>query len=232
MAVSAFLQIREAQQQTGNHNNFRVVGMALANFNPISGRLPKPTYYDPDTLQPLTSWRYHILPVWASYKRETFFDLAWNHPKNSYWLGAPHPYAPKGWTDGVLDTRPPNQIPTITNVYAITGEDTAFGNGLEIPPQRLEDLPRDLILVAEIENSGHHWMRPGDFEQGKLEDFGSKSNLQISGVHASGIHILFADQEVWLISNSTPFDSLSKFFTISSATQSDRNEILADYRIR
>lgn len=207
--------------------------MALKEYNSIFDRLPNPTYFDTNNSAPLYSWRYRILPYYASYQRDCFFDLAWDHSKNAIWHGVPQPFAPNAWIDGVWDMRPPNKIPKITNVYAISGEDTAFGNGLQFPPQQLESLPNDLILVAEIRNSGHHWMKSGDFDVADLmKSRGSTGEHTISGVHDGGFHILFADLEVWFVSNEIPFENLSKFLTISDASQFERDSILGEYRIR
>ena len=41
----------------------------------------------------------------------------------------------------------------------------------------------------------------------------------------------FADTDVWMLSNDTPFDKLALFFTMDSARQHDRNTVLGAYRI-
>lgn len=234
MAILAYFQVLEAQRQIDTFQNFRVVGMALQQHDSRFDGLPKATYFDSTTATPLYSWRYRILPGYASYKRECFFELAWDHPKNAIWHAVPQPFAPNGWIDGVWDKRPPSEIPAITNVYAITGEDTAFGNGAEIASKRLSDLPSDLVIVAEIRNSGHHWMKCGDFDIRELMKSTGEDprNNPISGIHGSGFHVLFADLDVWFLSNKTPFDDLSKFLTITNATNYDRHQVLGKYRIR
>ena len=226
LLVSRLIQSREHQRQVEAFSNFRVVSLALQSYDSRFGHLPSPTYYDPKTAAPLYSWRYSILHRYVQYGQSAYLDFAWDHPKNSIWRDVPHPFAPN-----FPPTR--SKVPTMTNVYAITGNDTAFGNARDLQPQQLENLPNDLILVAEIENSGHHWMKPGDFIVGEInQSIGSNGQASISGAMNGGFHIIFADLEVWFISNETPFDSLSKFFTISSATEFDRNEILGKHRIR
>jgi len=42
---------------------------------------------------------------------------------------------------------------------------------------------------------------------------------------------LFADTQVWFLSNETPFDELAKLFRVADAKKYDRDEILAQYRL-
>ncbi|MEM7782738.1 MAG: hypothetical protein AAF623_05235 [Planctomycetota bacterium] len=76
-------------------------------------------------------------------------------------------------------------------------------------------------------------MANGDFDVAYLtQPKGIAGEHAISGVHDVGFHILFANLDVWFISNEIPFDNLSKFFTIKDASRYDRNEYLGEYRIR
>ena len=232
LGVIAALQVRQAAQRTTTANEFRSLALALQNYSSANSTLPKPVYFDRNKPKvALYSWRYRIIPFVASYKMDVGFDLPWDHPANSRWRGVPQPYAFGGWGDGAWDTRRPGEIPTETRVYAITGPDTAFGDGETYQPNSLGDLPDDIILVTEIRDSGHHWMKNGDFDIRTMPKFiNSKDGKSISGRHDNGFYVIFADGEVWFLANETPFSKLSLFFTIDGAMEHDRDDILGKYR--
>ena len=50
-----------------------------------------------------------------------------------------------------------------TNVMAITGPGTAFGDGTA-EPEKLEDIPKNTIIVVESRSTGIPWPEPGDFD--------------------------------------------------------------------
>ena len=129
------------------------------------------------------------------------------------------------------DTRRVSKIPTETRVYAITGPDTAFGDGKTHEPYSIADLPGDVILATEIRKSENHWMKSSDFDiQTMPKSIDSQDGKSISGHHECGFYVIFADAEVWFLSNETPFSELSQFFTIRGAIEHDREQVLGKYR--
>ena len=230
--IVATVQIRQNAQRIASSNDFRSIAVALQNYSSAHSSLPRPVYYDqnnPNT--ELYSWRYRIIPYVASYKMDVGYNFPWNHPINSKWLGVPQPYAFGGWGDGMGDTRRVSKIPTETRVYAITGPDTAFGDGKTHEPYSIADLPGDVILAAEIRKSENHWMKSSDFDiQTMPKSIDSQDDKSISGHHECGFYVIFADAEVWFLSNETPFSELSQFFTIRGAIEHDREQVLGKYR--
>jgi len=114
---------------------------------------------------------------------------------------------------------------TDTNVFAITGKDTAFAGS-----KKRAELPEDLVLIVEVANSGCHWMEPGDFyvdtmprEIGRLP---KKGMPMISSSSKNGFKVGFVDGEVWILQYDIPFATLEKFLRISSAEKYDRQEEL------
>jgi len=92
-----------------------------------------------------------------------------------------------------------------TNVVAITGPDTTFDG---IQRRRLGDLPPNLVLAIDVADSGIPWMSAGDIDIRHVPD----SITQ--GVSGSGVHVLFADGEVWHLRKDVPLSVLKAFFTI------------------
>jgi hypothetical protein len=43
--------------------------------------------------------------------------------------------------------------------------------------------------------------------------------------------VLFADGEVWFLSDKVPFEDLKKFFTVAGAKAHDREALLAPYAL-
>ena len=232
LGVSCVLQIQQDARRIESSHEFRMIALALVNHSSGHSSLPQPVYYDPSNSEvELYSWRYRIIPNIASYKLNVSFEHPWEHPANSMWLRVPQPYAFGGWGNGMGDTRNYSDIPTETSVYAITGPDTAFGDGELHAPSSVDDLPHDIILAAEIRGSGHHWMQNGDFDIRTItKSIGSSDGNSISGNHKDGFFIMFADTKIWFLSNDTPFEKLSLFLTIEGATANDREKILSEYR--
>jgi hypothetical protein len=118
----------------------------------------------------------------------------------------------------------------MTNVFAITGPGTAFDD--EKPKIRMKDLPPELILLAEVRESGVHWMAPGDFDVRTMPAVcGDPQGKGISGTLPDGFFVAFADGEAWFLSNDTPFEELKKFFTIDECKKHSREKTLGPYRL-
>ena len=159
-------------------------------------------------------------------------SVRWDAPAHARWRGVSQPFAVGGWGEGAWDTRSPADIPAETSIYAITGLGTAFGDGKTNRPMTIESVPGSTVLIAEVAASGHHWMAPGDFDvQNISRQIGEQTSDSISGNFEGGFYVAFADAEVWFMSNSTPFESLSKFFTPADAAKFDREAILGQYRL-
>ena len=112
-----------------------------------------------------------------------------------------------------------------TYFKAITGPGTAFDPATS---QSLEELPNDLVLITRVERSDTHWMEPGDLSIERLVPSEEVKHL-LSG--KNGYAVLFADGEVWVLSDRLPVSDLFKFLTIADAKQYHREKVLVPYRI-
>lgn len=118
-----------------------------------------------------------------------------------------------------------------TNVMAVIGDGTAF------PPDsrlRASDLPNDLILIIEVQNTGIHWMAPGDLDVVQVAKALSRKNDNQGvrlGTTSDGFLVGFVDGEVWMLSYRTPLDRLLTFCSIESAQRYDRDKLLLPFRV-
>ena len=233
LAAAKILKVRQAAIRNSRAYAYRQIALSLWNYESAFGHIPVPTRFDPgDPESALFSWRLRILPFYASYKMDIDQNLSWDAPANLKWRGISQPFAEGGWGDGAWDKRNPGDIPTETAIYGITGPGTVFGDGKTHRSRSMELAPNDTIILAEIANAGHHWMAPGDFDILTMSRIiNSRNGDSISGNYDGGFFIAFADTQVWFMSNSTPFSSLSKFFTVEGATQFDRDIELGAHRI-
>lgn len=116
----------------------------------------------------------------------------------------------------------------ITYFKAVTGPDTGFDPARS---SRLSDLPHDLVLVARVEESSTHWMEPGDLDVEELVQAPNPQALLASPAGKDGYAVLFADGEKWVLSAELPWSDLFKFFTVTGASQYDREQVLGRYRV-
>ena len=84
-----------------------------------------------------------------------------------------------------------------------------------------------MVLITRVERSETHWMEPGDLSIEQLVPSEEVKHL-LSG--KNGYAVLFADGEVWVLSDKLPVSDLFKFLTITDAKRNDRDRVLAPYR--
>ena len=231
LGIMMYAGVSAAYRRGDSINNFRSIAMSISTYVDFYKKLPQPVYFDKKSGEPLYSWRYRIIPYVGSYKRDLFYDFKWDHKVNAIWWDVPQPFANNGFKEGVWQGASP-RIPNKTNIFAITGPDTGFGEPKLDKPVDFDKLPKDLVLFAEVAQSGKHWMEPGDFDIRTMDRRinGSKSN-SISSVHKDGFFVMFSDLEIWYLSNRIPFKVLAEFFTITGARKNDRSHLLEPYRL-
>lgn len=203
--------------------------MALRGYSERHRRLPPAVNRD-NAGRPLSSWRFALTSSWLRDKPAIlYYDLrfAWDAPENAQLReGVRGIYCLDQITLRSVCERLLrwNEHPSYaTNVFAITGPGTAFDEENVIA---LWEIPDDTILLMEVQNSGVHWMQPGDFD---IRDMAASIPEQGFGGHRKGFHVGFADGQVWLIGNDVPFELLRKFFTIDGAQRLDRDTVLGPY---
>ena len=117
-----------------------------------------------------------------------------------------------------------------TNVFAITGKDTAFD---EANRKKWRSFPPDLLVLIELGNSKTFWAASCDsndvFYSFKNND-PSRFNDYL-GTDGKGFLVVFYDGEIWYLKKSTPLEAIECFTTVSSATKCDRETVFQNYVI-
>ena len=122
-------------------------------YNAEYGYLPPAVVYEGGVA--MHSWRVLILQVlrpdlFAQYR----LSEPWNSPHNSLLSSQmPHQYR-----CGFADSSIPQDH---TTYVAVVGSDTVMRTGEE-SPRRIEDVPKDAIVLVELPNKPRHWMAPDD----------------------------------------------------------------------
>ena len=217
-----------------NHQ-FAGIAQALHHYHAKTGLLPHPVRragsgsdlvprgHDPEA-EPLYSWRLNLLSLYfgIDHDADLAYDKPWNDPSQQS----------AAWGTGVYSFDDESWASDQTNVVAITGPGTAFGDGARELPRSLHDVDDDTILLVEVRRSGIPWRAPGDLDLRTMPPTIDRADGRgISGCRAYGFHVVFADGAVWILSHRTPFDELRKFFTVEAARRYDRDEVLKPYRV-
>lgn len=212
---------RESDRRRVGHACYQVL-LALAVHSQSRGRLPPAVHLD-QSGRAISSWRFQLCPNLIRFRSDTLggyqpvLNAPWDSPANKLLRDAV-------WV--VFSQRPRGKLAQ-TNVMAITGPGTAFDEGR---PWAMDELPADTILLAEVRDSGVHWMAPGDLDIRTMpRKIGDPRG--ISGVVRGGFHVGFADLSVWCLRDDTPFAAVEKFFTIEGAAAHDRESVLGPHRL-
>ena len=220
--VLARSRFAENERLTGTRESFMVTGWGIESYDELYGRIPAPVHRD-DSGRPLYSWRGStaLLPDNWFLRGGGNWDrtASWDSPANQQMADFPWRFG----YDGLVTWDPlPTEFSKDTCQMAIVGPGTVFGDDGD-PPRRLRDMPADAIVVVETRNSGIHWMQPGDFDIRTVpKTINAADGRGISSRYLRSFHVLFADGEVWYLSNKIPFEAIEKFFTIEGARENDR----------
>ena len=225
-----------AHQATGRHMG--LIGLILGAYSDRVGGLPY-AVVKADTPrrsmgahptagsgQILYSWRVEIVPDLDSQTCSWDPTRAWDDPSNKELkqISSVYAYETTGWKAAS------GSFPE-TNILAITGPGTAFGDGME-PPKALKNIAPQTILAVETRASGIPWPAPGDFDIRTMpQTISAPDGKGISSRYPGGFHVLFADGAVWLLSDKVPFDTLESFFTIERARKQDRDKLLGPFAL-
>ncbi len=191
--------------------NMRQAVLGLLFFEQAYDRLPPAVHRD-KTGRPLCSWRLRVIPFIVGIMLTIEYDRRWDDPLNQ-WLST-RPWFTFCWL--------PDENRLHTNIVAITGRGTAFEEGRVT---RGKDIAPDTILAVEIAKSNICWAEPGDL------DIAHVPESIVRGMDGSGVHVAFADGEVWYIRADVPLGELKKFFTIEGAKRYHREQVLRPYAI-
>ena len=145
---------REAARRTRSINNLKQIGLALHNYHAVHNHFPPPVLVGPDG-KTTHSWRVAILPyvdasdLYNEYK----LDEPWDSENNLKVLKQMptvfrHPNEPEG--------------STVACYFALTGSNTAFGEGGEGTPIRdITDGSSNTLMVVEARRD-IPWTKPDD----------------------------------------------------------------------
>ena len=174
----------------------------------------------------LYSWRVEIAPYLVAWHGTWDPSQPWDHAINKELVELSSFYTyDRSWVN-----KPTQSFPE-TNLLAITGPGTAFGDGKETP-MALKNVPPYTILVVETRASAVPWPAPGDFDIRTMPQTIDASNGKgISGRRGKEFYLIFADGQVWFLSDKVPFGTLKKFFTTADAGKYDREELLGPFAL-
>jgi Protein of unknown function (DUF1559) len=201
-------------------SNIRGIAMALTSYSAANGGNIPPAYIADENGRPIHSWRALILKyidrpdLHEAYR----FDEPWDGPNNS-----------KLHHD-VLDIfRCPEDEggmkSTQTSYVAILGPETAWPGSSAVNLDQIAagDGLSQTVLLAEVVNSGIHWLEPRDLHLSQMAPtINSRSGQGISSRHPQIAIFAFADGRVKPISEKLPVETLRAFLTIRG------NEPIAD----
>lgn len=220
-------------------SHFAEVALSLVSYSEFRGHLPYPVRREsvdqpakigsPNAAgRPLYSWRVEIVPYLMSWHGAWEPHQPWNSPANRVLTELSSFYS---YADSTESAPGENMTFPNTNALAITGPGTAFGDGNE-PPRALKDVPPSTIIVVESRAAGIPWPAPGDFDFRTMpRRINAPDGKGISSRIEGGFHVIFADGQVWFLSDTLPFETLKKFFTTAEAAKHDREGILQPFAL-
>jgi prepilin-type processing-associated H-X9-DG protein len=167
-------------------HNLKRIAFAIEQYHQVYGCYPPPTVFD-KAGKPMHSWRVLILPFLDQEELFKQYDFGepWNGRKNSA-LGR---ISLSAYRCPTSSTR---TAATMTNYLAVVAPGghsflaASDGHGKD-----------NVILVAEVVDSGVNWMEPGDLTpQEALRGVNPKSSSGISSPHKGGANVCFLDGSV------------------------------------
>lgn len=174
------------------------------------------------------SWRFEIAVGSCGCERDFLLDpnVSWNDPLYA---------STRTSADSLGDRRRYRIGPRLSHnrpqIFAVVGPDTAFeALWISNSPDR-DALPNDLVLLMDADLGDVHWIEPIDIEvEDHLPTDPSAQPKPLPRPATSrGRCVYFVDGVVWLLSKASPDAAITKFFTIDSAQEHDRQYVLGKY---
>jgi hypothetical protein len=225
LAVGAFFyqRHRRIELRVQTLQGVQVLVACYKEYDLFYDTLPPAVEYDQEG-RPVRSWRFGVLQTVGIELPDgpnPQYDLPWDAPENLRWGRE---------TAGLCCFQPAfarAEPSTEADFVAVTGPGTAFDRE---KVQRLAQLPADTILLVEVRDSDIHWMQPGDLDVRTMpRTMDDPTGKGISGNFAEGVHVVFADGQVWLLEKDTPFEKVEKFLKVEDAYRHDRDGVLGEY---
>ncbi|MCA9111733.1 MAG: DUF1559 domain-containing protein [Planctomycetaceae bacterium] len=193
-------------------NNLKQIMLAMHNYADVNGSYPPASVAD-NQGRPIHSWRVLILPYID--QRELYdkyrFDEPWDGPNNRqlHDILVPTYICP----DQPRETRD-------TSYVAIVGPETMWPEG---EPRKPNEAWREKLMVAEVSQSGIHWMEPRDIEATQAVDSIWFESESLSSEHRDigwsqqvlGANAAFADGTARFLSHEdTTADDLARLIHV------------------
>ena len=178
-------RMRLSVYSTACFQNSYEIAHHLRAYKERHGHYPPPVVYD-ENGKPKHSWRVLILQNFQPFYSAYDFDEPWDGPNNRK-LSDQMPQFFKC----AMDQSSP---PTHTSFLAITGIGTAFPTDNSGHDENVKDYPGNKIIVAEVSNSGVHWMDPKDLEVETMSfRVNDESRPSIRSHHEKGAAVIYGD---------------------------------------
>ena len=194
-------------------NNLKLIALALQNYHDTYRCFP-PAYIADSSGKPIHSWRVLILPfmdqknLYARYR----FNEPWDGPNNR--LLHKEIVATFGCPSDIAGSA------IETDYVVVVGPGTMFPDDKCTSASQIADGTPNTLLVAEVQNSGIHWMEPRDLHVTQMATtINPKSGQGVSSTHSRGAMTAFVDGHVQLIPKNIPPDQLRAILTIAGGEQ-------------
>ena len=210
---------RTATRRSICKNNLKQIGLALHNYHEWYDCFPPAYIAGPDGT-PWHSWRVLLLPfldqqpLYNQYR----FDEPWDGPHNRQLAGSVQAV----FRCPADDHGGAEQAATMTSYVAIIGPGLAWPGSETTAFRDFLDGSSTTILVAEVANSGIHWLEPRDLHLVQMAPtINAKAGQGISSRHKEGAHILLTDGAVRFVGDKTPAVELRAWLTIDAGDRTN-----------
>jgi prepilin-type processing-associated H-X9-DG protein len=205
---------REAAWRANCVGELKIMGLAMQTYHDVHGCLP-PAYFADKEGRPAHSWRVVLLPAYeltALYEKYRF-DEAWSSPHNRAMAD--------GLPIGMSGIVPMYHCPTdrdsdwLDTCYVlVVGPETASPGPTSLRLKDFVDGMSHTIVVAEMSESGIHWMEPRDlnFEDMSFRVNDPRNNC-IRSRHPGVANAMFADGTVRSLSEDIDPELLKGLLT-------------------
>ncbi|MGE3313931.1 MAG: DUF1559 domain-containing protein [Planctomycetaceae bacterium] len=191
---------REENDRYLCRNNLKMITLALHAYHDEYKSFP-PAYIADANGQPMHSWRVLILPFMEQQTlyRKYRFDEPWDGPNNRKL----HEIAVREFACPSTFDRRSGEIPLTTNYVAIVGSETMWPGSTSLRLFQISDSASETIAVAEMQNSGIHWMEPRDLPFDRMSfRINDPETPSISSGHHEVAQIGLADGSVRWVPDS------------------------------
>jgi type II secretory pathway pseudopilin PulG len=198
---------RTPAKRTQCRNNLRQISLALQSYHLAFNCFP-PAYVADASGRPMHSWRVLILPyldqvpLYNQYR----FDEPWNGPNNSK-LAIQRLPVYECPTD--VENREGDQ--PSTSYVAVVGPHTMWPENSCVSVSDVPDGTSLTLHVAEVRNSGIHWMEPRDLHLGQMSPTINPTGGQgVSSFHTDGALASFVEGDIEFLSEKLPPQTVRK----------------------